>query len=218
MKCKNQKTLDTFAGGDRSEASIPTSKGTMRGSTKISTKRPSFSNNLMKEVLSRDNLLNALKRVTGNKGSPGIDGMTIKELPLFLKSDWPKIMSGLESGTYIPSPVKRVEIPKPNGGVRLLGIPTVLDRFIQQALMQVLQSGYDPVFFNFSYGFRPKRSAQQAVSLAMHYQKQGHKIVIDIDLKKFFDKVSHDKLMGKLARDIKDKSILKLIRSFLRSG
>jgi len=158
--------------------------------------------------------------VAGNKGSPGIDGMTVDELPAYLKSNWNEIKLKLESGKYLPAPVKRVEIPKPGNKreKRLLGIPTVLDRFIQQALLQVLQEGYDPTFSQSSYGFRPRRSAHQAILMAQKIQKEGNQIVIDIDLEKFFDKVHHDKLMGKLAKDIKDKSVLKLIRSYLNAG
>lgn len=169
-------------------------------------------------MLSQSNLNSALKRVRENKGSAGVDGMSVDELPSYLKENGQAIRNQLLNGSYKPMPVKRVEIPKPDGGVRLLGIPTVLDRFIQQALAQVLQNGYDKTFSDSSFGFRPKRSAHQAILNAQIYQNEGYKFVVDIDLEKFFDKVNHDKLMGKLRRDIQDKRVLKLVRAFLNAG
>jgi RNA-directed DNA polymerase len=176
------------------------------------------SEQLMEEVCERKNCEQALARVKSNKGSAGIDGMTVEELPAYLKKHWPTIREQLLCGTYKPQPVKRVEIPKPDGGMRQLGIPTVLDRFIQQAVMQVLQGRWDPTFSEHSYGFRPGRSAHQAVTKAQQYIAAGYGWVVDLDLEKFFDRVNHDKLMAKLAQRISDKRLLKLIRAFLGAG
>ncbi len=173
---------------------------------------------LMEEVVERENLKGALKQVKANKGSPGVDGMTVQQLPDYLKEHWPAIREQLLRGTYRPQPVKRVEIPKPDGGVRQLGIPTVLDRFIQQAVMQVLQRRWDRTFSEHSYGFRPGRSAHQAVAQAQQYMTEGYRWVVDIDLEKFFDRVNHDKLMGRVAQRITDQRVLKLIRAFLNAG
>jgi RNA-directed DNA polymerase len=151
---------------------------------------------MMKQILSRENLLQALKRVENNKGSHGVDGMSVKDLRRYLYENWNSIRQALEEGTYEPSPVRRIEIPKPNGGVRLLGIPTVTDRFIQQAIAQVLTPLFDPMFSNNSYGFRPNRRGHDAVKKAKEYIQKGYRWVVDIDLEKFFDKVNHDKLMG----------------------
>ena len=172
----------------------------------------------MEEVCERENCLQALKRVKSNKGSPGIDGMTVGELPGYLKEHWPAIREQLLRGTYKPQPVKRVEIPKPDGGVRQLGIPTVLDRMVQQAVMQVLQSRWDAEFSEHSHGFRPGRSAHQAVAKAQKYVASGRRWVVDLDLEKFFDRVNHDKLMAAVARRVADKRMLKLIRAFLTAG
>jgi RNA-directed DNA polymerase len=161
----------------------------------------------------------ALQRVKQNGGSPGIDGMTVKRLAGYLRKHWPRIRGELLTGRYQPQPVRRVEIPKPGGrGMRHLGIPTVLDRFIQQAVMQVLQRYWDRTFSEHSYGFRPGRSAHQAVTQAQQYVEQGYGWVLDIDLEKFFDRVNHDKLMGKVAKRISDKRLLKIIRAFLNAG
>jgi RNA-directed DNA polymerase len=156
--------------------------------------------------------------VKANKGSPGVDGMTVEELDGYLKEHWPAIRKQLLSGSYKPQPVKRVEIAKPDGGIRKLGIPTVLDRFIQQAVMQVLQRRWDPTFSQHSYGFRPNRSAHQAVAQAQHYIAEGYRWVVDIDLEKFFDRVNHDKLMGEVAKRVTDKRMLKLLRAYLNAG
>jgi RNA-directed DNA polymerase len=172
----------------------------------------------MEAVCERENLKEALQRVRGNKGSPGIDGMTVEQLPDYLKQHWLVIREQLQSGTYQPQPVKRVEIPKREGGVRKLGIPTVLDRFIQQAVQQVLQKQWDPTFSESSYGFRPKRSAQQAVARAQQYIAEGYTWCVDLDLEKFFDRVNHDKLMGRIAQRVEDKRLLKLIRALLNAG
>ena len=179
---------------------------------------PARSDRLMEEIVDRENLKEALRRVKANKGSPGVDGMTVDQLDDYLKQQWPTILEQLLSGTYKPKPVKRVEIPKPDGGVRKLGIPTVLCRFVQQAVMQVLQRQWDPTFSNFSYGFRPGRSAHQAVAQAQRYIAEGYNWVIDLDLEKFFDRVNHDKLMAQIAKRVEDKRLLKLIRAFLNAG
>jgi RNA-directed DNA polymerase len=173
---------------------------------------------LMERVLARENLLAALKRVEKKKGSGGIDGMTTEGMRAFLVDAWPRIREELLSGRYQPSPVRRVEILKDGGGTRELGIPTVVDRFIQQALLQVLQALFDPTFSDSSYGYRPGRSAHQAVLAAKRFVQQGRRIVVDLDLEKFFDRVNHDVLMGRLAKRIDDKRVLTLIRRFLEAG
>jgi RNA-directed DNA polymerase len=182
------------------------------------TDSPASTNRLMEEVCERDNLKEALRRVKGNQGSAGIDRMTVDQLSAYLKQHWPAIREQLLNGAYEPKPVRRVEIPKPDGGVRKLGIPTVLDRFIQQAVMQVLQRQWDRTFSDHSYGFRPGRSAHQAVAQAQKYIAEGHGWCIDLDLEKFFDRVNHDKLMGQIAQRVEDKRLLKLIRAFLNAG
>lgn len=174
---------------------------------------------LLEEVLRRENMLNALRRVRSNKGAPGIDGMTVEELVPYLKMEWPRIREELIKGTYQPMPVRQVEIPKPNGsGKRSLGIPTVLDRMIQQAILQVLTSIFDPHFSDSSYGFRPGRSSQDAVKAAQGYVGSGYRFVVDLDLEKFFDRVNHDVLMARVARRVKDKRLLRLLRRYLESG
>ena len=180
--------------------------------------RPANTSRIMEEVFERTNLKEALRQVRGNKGSAGVDRMTVDQLGDYLKQHWPVIREQLLNGTYEPKPVRRVEIPKPDGGVRKLGIPTVLDRFIQQAVMQVLQRQWNPTFSHYSYGFRPRRSAHHAVAQAQQYIAQGYGWVIDLDLEKFFDRVNHDKLMGQIAKRVEDKRLLKLIRAFLNAG
>src|SRR6184192_3110059 len=179
---------------------------------------PARTDRLMEEVCERENLKAALRQVKGNKGSAGVDGITVNQLPDYLKQHWPAIREQLLNGTYEPKPVRRVEIPKPDGGVRKLGIPTVLDRFIQQAVMQVLQRRWDRTFSNHSYGFRPGRSAHQAVEAAQQHIAAGYRWCVDLDLEKFFDRVSHDKLMARIAKRISDRRLLKLIRAFLKAG
>jgi len=179
---------------------------------------PARTDRLMEEVCERGNLKEALRQVKANKGSAGVDGVTVGKLTDYLRQHWPAIREQLLNGTYEPKPVRRVEIPKPAGGVRKLGIPTVLDRFIQQAVMQVLQRRWDRTFSDHSYGFRPGRSAHQAVAQAQKYIAEGHDWCVDLDLEKFFDRVSHDKLMGQIAKRVEDKRLLKLIRAFLNAG
>ena len=169
-------------------------------------------------VFARENMQTALKRVESNKGAAGIDGMKVEDLRGYLKAHWLEVREALESGKYRPSPVRRVEIPKPDGGVRQLGIPTVLDRLIQQALAQVLSPMFEPVFSPYSYGFRPGRSAHQAIEQSQAYIREGYDWVVDIDLEKFFDRVNHDMLMARVARVVQDQRVLRLIRAYLESG
>ena len=218
MKSKNPENKENLKDDSRVEDSIASCKGNNDFVTNQTLERPNFKLELMEEVLEQSNLNAAFKRVCKNKGSAGIDGMSVNELSDYLKKNGQIIRTQLLSGNYKPMPVKRVEIPKPDGGVRLLGIPTVLDRFIQQALAQVLQNGYDKTFSDSSFGFRPNRSAHQAIFKAQEYQNEGYKFVVDLDLEKFFDRVNHDKLMGKLRKDIQDKRVLKLIRAYLNAG
>src|SRR3982075_4111307 len=182
------------------------------------TENPASTNRMMGERCKRENLKAALRQVKANKGSPGVDGMTVVGIKDYLKQHWPAIREQLLNGTYEPKPVRRAEIPKPDGGVRKLGIPTVLDRFIQQAVMQVLQRRWDRTFSESSYGFRPGRSAHQAVAQAQQFIAEGYCWCVDLDLEKFFDRVNHDKLMGQIAKRIEDKRLLKLIRAFLNAG
>lgn len=172
----------------------------------------------MERVVERGNLFAALSRVKRNAGGPGVDGMTVEALPGYLQEHWTEIRESLLSGTYRPSPVKRVEIPKPGGGVRRLGVPTVVDRFVQQALLQVLQPGWDETFSDASYGFRPGRSAHQAVSRAQGYVREGYGWVVDMDLEKFFDRVNHDKVMSLVKARVSDRRVTKLIDRYLKSG
>jgi RNA-directed DNA polymerase len=180
--------------------------------------QPDPNENLLERVLSRDNVQKAWKRVKANKGAPGIDNMSIDDFPEFARARWDSIRDSLMAGTYQPSPVKRVEIPKPTGGTRPLGIPTVLDRVIQQAIYQVLMPIFDPDFSEFSDGFRPGRSAHDAVRKVRDYIRQGYRMAVDMDLSKFFDRVNHDVLMHRVARKIRDKRILRLIGKYLRAG
>jgi len=222
MSDKRQKNrlqmLLAFTEEGRSEAPRAPGEGTESLTANRATESPARVEQRMEEVCGRENCLRALRRVKANKGSPGIDGMKVGELPGYLKRHWPAIREQLLSGTYQPQPVKRVEIAKPEGGVRKLGIPTVLDRFIQQAVMQVLQGKWDQTFSEHSHGFRPQRSAHQAVAKAQQYIAEGNRWVVDIDLEKFFDRVNHDRLMAAVARRVSDKRMLKLIRAFLESG
>src|SRR6202158_4881677 len=212
-----QKKMD-FPSGRKGEARQAGREETESRQAMQEPENPASTIQLMEEVCERDNLKEALRRVKGNKGSAGVDGMTIGAITDYLKQHWPAIREQLLSGTYEPKPVRRVEIAKPDGGVRKLGIPSVLDRFIQQAVLQVLQRRGDRTFSAHSYGFRPGRSAHHAVAQAQQYIAQGHGWVIDLDLEKFFDRVNHDKLMGRIAQRVEDKRLLKLIRAFLNAG
>jgi RNA-directed DNA polymerase len=217
-KRQNNQLVLAFMEEGRSEAPRTSTEGTESSAGKRGTESPAIAEQLMEEVCGRENCKQALKRVTANKGSAGVDGMTVQQLPEYLKQYWLAIRKQLLSGTYRPQPVRRVEIPKPDGGVRKLGIPTVLDRFIQQAVMQVLQRKWDRTFSNHSYGFRPGRSAHQAVAAAQQYIADGYRWCVDLDLEKFFDRVSHDKLMARIETRIGDRRLLRLIGSFLKAG
>jgi len=202
----------------RGEAPKASGGGTEPVMASRETESPAETERLMEEVCQRENLFRAWSRVKANRGSAGVDGMTVDALPGYLREHWPAIREQLLAGTYRPQPVRRVEIPKPGGGVRKLGIPTVLDRTIQQAVLQVLQPRWDPTFSEHSYGFRPGRSAHQAVAAAQAYIAEGYRWVVDIDLEKFFDQVCHDRLMAKAADRIADKRLLRLLRAFLNAG
>ena len=206
-----------FMEESRGEAPTACSEGTESAKAVRQPESPA-QEHLMEEVCERENVRQALKRVQANRGSAGVDGMQVGELPKYLEQHWPAIRGQLLRGTYKPQPVLRVEIPKPDGGVRKLGIPTGLDRLIQQAVLQVLQSRWDRTFSEHSHGFRPGRSAHQAVRKAQQYIAEGFRWVVDIDLEKFFDRVNHDKLMGRVAERVRDKRMLKLIRAFLEAG
>jgi RNA-directed DNA polymerase len=214
---KNQLQLAFMMEG-RAESLRDIIGGTEAPTAKGKPESPAEAERLMEEILDPENLREALKRVKANKGSAGMDRMTVEMVSDYLKKHWPEIREQVLSGTYVPQPVLRVEIPKPDGGVRKLGIPVVVDRFLQQAVMQVLQRKWDPTFSEHSYGFRPNRSAHQGVAKAHGYIAEGYTWVVDLDLEKFFDRVNHDKLMGLVAKRIADKRVLKLIRAFLNAG
>src|SRR5437879_3218259 len=212
-----QMELD-FSSALTGEAGEAGREGTESSGAINGTENPASTNRLMEEVCERENLKAAMRRVRANQGSPGVDGMTVIGIKDYLKQHGPAIREQLLNGTYKPKPVLRVEIDKPDGGVRKLGIPTVLDRLIQQAVMQVLQRRWDRTFSDHSYGFRPGRSAHQAVAQAQQYIVAGYSWVVDLDLEKFFDRVNHDKLMGQVAKQVEDKRLLKLLRAFLNAG
>jgi RNA-directed DNA polymerase len=217
MRQKDQSELNLGTGVE-GEARRAAAREPEACAAKACLERPAVAGPSMEAVLERENLKKALAQVKRNKGAAGLDGMSVDDLPAYLKEYWPAIRAQLLDGAYKPQPVRRVEIPKASGGVRLLGIPTVLDRLIQQAVMQVLQADWDPTFSETSFGFRPKRSAHQAVERAQAYIASGYAVVVDIDLEKFFDRVNHDVLMGLVAKRVADKRILKLIRGFLTAG
>jgi RNA-directed DNA polymerase len=219
MRQKNTQIILDFHSEPTGEARQVRGEATESLPTVRAPESPASTNQLMEEVWEWENLKQALQQVKANKGSPGIDGMTVEELPGYLQQHWPVIREQLWNGTYEPKPVRRVEIEKPDGGgMRKLGIPTVLDRFVQQAVMQVLQRQWDPTFSDHSYGFRPGRSAHQAVAQAQKHIAAGYSWVVDLDLEKFFDRVNHDKLMGQIAKRVEDKRLRKLIRAFLNAG
>jgi RNA-directed DNA polymerase len=207
-----------FEGEGRGEAPRPPEEGIESTTAKLGTESQANTDKLIEEACEKENVKEALRRVKANAGAAGVDGMSVKELPGYLRENWQRLKEQLLTGTYRPQPVRRVEIPKSGGGTRKLGIPTVVDRFVQQAVLQVLQERWDPTFSEYSFGFRPGRSAHQAVAKAQEYIQAGHDWVVDIDLEKFFDRVNHDVLMGRVARRISDKRMLKLIRGFLNSG
>jgi RNA-directed DNA polymerase len=215
-----QKTHHEQAFEDEGRGEAPSaSEGRVETTTAgLGTESQANTDKLIEEVCEKENLKEALRRVKANAGAAGIDGMSVKDLPEYLRENWSRMKEQLLAGAYRPQPVRRVEIPKPGGGTRKLGIPTVVDRFVQQAVNQVLQKRWDPTFSPYSYGFRPRRSAHQAVAKAQEYIQEGNNWVVDIDLEKFFDRVNHDVLMGRVARRISDKRLLKLIRGFLNSG
>jgi RNA-directed DNA polymerase len=217
MRQNNQIELNLGTGA-KGEAPSAAAQETEAHAVKACLERPAVAGPPMEAVVERENLKKALAQVKRNKGAPGVDGMTVEALGLYLKKHWLTIRAQLLEGTYKPQPVRRVEIPKASGGMRPLGTPTVLDRFIQQAVMQVLQADWDGTFSETSFGFRPGRSAHQAVEQAQSYIASGYAIVVDIDLEKFFDRVNHDILMGLVAKRVADKRILKLIRGFLTAG
>ena len=217
MRQKNQVELNLGTGAE-GEARSTSAREPEASTAKACLEHPAVAGPSMEDVVERENLKTALARVKRNKGAAGIDGMSVDDLPAYLKEHWPAIRAQLLDGTYRPQPVRRVEIPKASGGLRLLGIPTVLDRLTQQAVMQVLQADWDGTFSETSYGFRPKHSAHQAVEQAQAYIASGHAVVVDIDLEKFFDRVNHDILMGLVAKRVADKRLLKLIRGFLAAG
>ena len=217
MRQNNQVELNLSTGAE-GEAPRAAAQETEARAAKVCLERPAVAEPSMEAVAERENLKKALAQVKRNKGAPGIDGMTVENLGTYLKEHWLTIRSQLLAGTYKPQPLRRVEIPKASGGMRPLGIPTVLDRFIQQAVMQVLQADWDGTFSETSFGFRPGRSAHQAVEQAQVYIASGYAVVVDIDLEKFFDRVNHDILMGLVAKRVADKRILKLIRGFLTAG
>jgi len=216
-RAKHQKSAQAeLPLGARGEA--PNAQRSGEAPTATSGNGGSGNDHLMERVVERGNAKAALKRVRQNKGSPGVDGMTVDALPKYLAENWETIRAQLLAGTYQPKPVRGVEIPKSGGGVRTLGIPTVLDRFLQQGILQVLQPMFDPTFSEHSHGFRPGRSAHDAVCEAQQYIQEGKRVVVDVDLEKFFDRVNHDVLMGRLEKRIGDKRMLGLIRRYLEAG
>src|SRR5689334_3837683 len=202
----------------RGEASRPDAREVEVVTARSEPESPARTTELMEAICDPENIEAALRAVVRNKGAPGVDGITVRQLPALLKARWPEIEDQLLQGRYQPQPVRRVQIPKPAGGMRDLGIPTTIDRVIQQAVLQRLQPLWDPTFSEHSYGFRPGRSAQQAVAQAQAYVADGYQFVVDIDLAKFFDRVNHDKLMARVAARIQDRRVLRLIRSYLTAG
>ncbi len=207
----------TSAGGKGRNPRLPVAVGASKSTASQNNLNPE-EHQIMEEVLTKENMTTAMKRVEQNQGAAGIDDMAVGELKVYLKQEWPRIRGELLEGRYKPKPVRRVMIPKSDGGKRPLGIPTVVDRLIQQAVHQVISPIFEKDFSESSYGYRPKRSAQQAVEVARGYVSEGRRWVVDIDLEKFFDRVNHDILMARVARKVKDKRILLLIRRYLQVG
>src|SRR5437879_10733626 len=219
QKNRPEQEVLAFPGESRSDAPKTTGKGNETLVAKRRTESLAGTERLMEEVCELENSKQALQRVKANKGSPGVDGMTVEELPEYLKQHGPEIGEQLRNGSYQPQPVRRVESPKPDGsGMRKLGIPCVLDRFVQQAVLQVLQKRWDPTFSEHSHGFRPGRSARQAVRQAQQYIAEGRRWVVDLDLEKFFDQVNHDRLIAAVAKRVADRRMLQLIGAFLKAG
>lgn len=216
MAVKQKTSQLAFDYGEAGEALPVRSEG--RKAISAPSRMETLAQGLMEAIVASANMRRALKGVRANKGSAGVDGMSVDELCPYLLENWPNIRASLLDGSYRPQPVRRVEIPKPDGGVRQLGIPTALDRLIQQAIHQILEPIYDPTFSPSSYGFRPGRSAHQALIAARKHVSSGKRWVVDVDLEKFFDRVNHDVLMSRLARKIEDKRLLKLIRRYLEAG
>ena len=217
---RRQKTHNNRVYPEKKAVQLPTNQGepSMYPAQTKGKSRGEQNNDLMEEALSRQNMLKALRRVEKNKGAPGIDNLTVESLKPYLRQNWLSIREQLLKGEYKPKPVLRVEILKPNGGKRLLGIPTVIDRLIQQALLQRMTEVFDPGFSPFSFGFRPNRKAHDAARKAKQYVEEGYQWVVDLDIEKFFDHINHDMLMARVARKVKDKRILKLIRLYFQSG
>lgn len=211
-----QRELSYRATG-RGEASTP-GDGETGIRAEVENEPPRYGNELMEEICKRSNIRTALDRVVSNKGAPGVDGMHVNQLRSHLNRHWPQVQEVLLAGKYKPLPVRRIEIPKPDGGVRLLGIPTVMDRLVQQAILQVLQPRWDPTFSVHSHGFRPNHRQHDAIAEAQQYVAEGYAWVIDLDLEKFFDRVHHDRLLSRLGKRIEDQRLLKLIGSFLKAG
>ena len=214
-----QRPQKTAQVGCRCEGMLETKSN--RGACSIAlteTERKDGAENLLERILERNNLNQAYLKVKRNGGAAGIDGMTVEEMLPYLKENREELLKALRNGSYKPKAVRRVEIPKPDGGKRMLGVPTVIDRMIQQAIVQVLQPIYEPLFSESSYGFRPKRSAQQAIKQALEYYKEGYTQVVDLDLAKYFDTVNHEILIGMLREQIKDERVISLIRKYLKSG
>lgn len=215
---RQQQLLLTFAAEGRDEVPDGPVEGTVPIAADLSTESPTSNDRLMERICDPLNFECAMARVIANGGAPGVDGMTVKELEKYFERHAGRITDELLSGTYRPQPVKRVEIPKPDGGVRKLGIPTAVDRVVQQAILLVLSPQWDETFSDNSFGFRPNRSAHDAVARAQSYLEEGYTWVVDMDLEKFFDRVNHDVLMSRVAKRVEDKRLLKLIRAFLNSG
>jgi RNA-directed DNA polymerase len=218
QKIQNEQLALAFMTEGGGEAPRAAHEGSEPFAASDDLESPARDDLLMEQICSRDNVIQAWQRVRANGGSPGVDGRSIDDTAAYLREHWPRIRDQVLHGTYQPQPVKRVKVPKSGGGFRNLGVPTVLDRLIQQAILQVLQPQWDPTFSEYSFGFRPERSAHQAVAQAQAYVAEGYDWTVDIDLEKFFDQVNQDMVMGRAAKRISDKRLLKLLRAFLKAG